>query len=276
MIHEFKTYLTNIKGYSPLTAESYSKDLQTFASWLRQEKKQPRWSQVTRDDIDKYIEYQVNRGLKPATTNRHLASIGALYNYMKRQGLEVENPARYESRRKVVEHVPNTIPLKDIQRAIASSTGDMKIILETLLITGARIQEVLDIRPCDLDVLNSTIRIQGKGKKERLVYTTTENLEHLNNRSKGVGLYDAIFGRWDQREVRENMYYTMRAWSRAKQLSPHAIRHTFATIAAAHGVNATTLAAMMGHNDIRTTQKYVDLGQSKVASAYNQYQQVIN
>ena len=122
MINEFKTYLTSIKGYSPLTAESYGKDLTAFASWMRENKQAPRWSNVTRDDVDAYVKHLVSRGLKPATTNRHLSSIAALYNYMRREGMQVENPARYESRRKVAHHVPNTIPVEDIKRAIASST----------------------------------------------------------------------------------------------------------------------------------------------------------
>ena len=276
MIHEFKTYLVSIKGCSENTVESYGKDLRTFVAYIKQHKTDARWSTITRDDLDEYVIYQSGRGLKPTTTNRHLSAISSLYDYMKRQGMDVENPARYESRRKQAETIVNTIPLEDLKKAIAESDGVIKIIIETLLYTGIRLQELLDIRKQDLDSLNKTIRINGKGNKQRIVYTTADNMNHLQEYAKTMIPSHRLFYTWSQRDVRTAVYETLRPISSARQLSPHAIRHTFATTMAQAGTNATTLMKMMGHTSLKTTQKYIDLGQQRTAEAYMNYQNVIS
>lgn len=275
MIHEFTTYLVSIKGCSENTANAYRKDLRSFVTFIKQQRNDARWSTITRDDLDDYIVYQAQRGLKPATTNRHLASISSLYDYMKRQGMQVDNPARYESRRKQAQTIVNTIPVEDVKKAIEVADGSIKVILETLLYTGIRLQELLDIRRCDLDVMNNIIKIHGKGMKERIVYTTGDNMEHLKTYSQSAGLYDRIFSTWSQREVRAAVYEVLRPLSDAKQVSPHAIRHTFATTMAQAGTNAVTLQKTLGHNSLKTTQKYIDLGQQRTAEAYRNYQNAI-
>lgn len=261
MIQEFKTYLIEVKGYSTNTAAAYEKDLRTFVRFCKEYDTSARWSTISREHLDAYLSYQYKRGLKPATTNRHLASIGALYNYMKRQGYKIDNPSRFESRRKIEKTEPNTIPVEDIKKAASKMHGPLKIITLTLLHTGIRIQELLDITRQDLDVQNNIIKIHGKGKKQRLVYTTPENMKDLVREAGQRRLDAAIFGSWTQEEVRRAMYIAMRPETAAPQVSPHAIRHTFATETAKAGANAPALAKMLGHESIKTTQRYIDSAQ---------------
>lgn len=276
MINEFTTYLVSIRGLSRNTANAYRKDLKTFVTFIRENEKDARWSTITREHLDKYVIYQTERGLKPATTNRHLAAISSLYDYMKREGYKVENPARYESRRKMVETIPNTIPLEDLKKCIQVADGMIKYIIETLLYTGVRIQECLDIRKSDLDAMNNTIKIHGKGMKERIVYTSPENMEHLIKVSQQYTNEQRVFGYWSQREVRHAIYEVLRPLTTASQVSPHAIRHTFATTMSQAGTNAPTLAKILGHESIKTTQKYIDLGQQRTAAAYESYRKAIS
>lgn len=275
MIHEFQTYLTSIKGCSVNTAESYGKDLRSFVAFMKETHKDARWSTITRDDLDEYIIYQGNRGLKATTTNRHLSAISSLYDYMKRQGYDVENPTRYESRRKEAETIINTIPLEDLKEAIKQSTGTIRIMIETLLHTGIRLQEMLDMKKQDLNTTDNTILIHGKGNKERTVHTSADNMAHLVEYCKQSAAHTPIFNLWTQREVRRGIYEALRPVSKARQLSPHAIRHTYATLMAQAGTNATTLMKMMGHTSLKTTQKYIDLGQQRTAEAYMNYQNAI-
>lgn len=275
MISEFQTYLVSIKGLSENTATSYGKDLHTFVAFIRENRTNARWSNITRDDLDDYIIYQSKRGLKATTTNRHLSAISSLYDYMKRQGYQVDNPTRYESRRKEAETIVNTIPLEDIKKAISNADGTIKIMLETLLHTGVRLQELLDIRKKDLNAAEKTILIHGKGNKERTVHTTAENMKHLSDYCQQSAAHLPIFKGWTQRGVRESIYEVLRPVSDARQLSPHAIRHTYATLMAQAGTNATTLMKMMGHNSLKTTQKYIDLAQQRTAEAYRNYQKHI-
>lgn len=265
MIEEFIIYLVNLKGYSANTAMAYRRDLIDFVTWAKANLADARWSRITRTDIDNYIKYCVDTDLKPATTNRRLASISGLYRFFKRQGHDIENPCKYESRRKIAETIPNTIPMAELQEAYNHALGASKIMLGLLATTGMRIQELLDMRYEDIDFEKSSIKVRGKGNKERLLYTSPCYLDTLRT-SHANGASGIIFN-LTQRDARRMIWESLKPYSHAPQLSPHAIRHTFATNQAAHGTNCSTLAEMLGHKDLNTTQKYIDIGQSNIKQA---------
>lgn len=259
MINEFKTYLTSIKGYSPNTAKAYGKDLVTFVQYIKTKDINKRWSTITRDDVDAYIIHLSNTDHKPATLCRHLAAISSVYKYMKRQGLKVDNPCQYESRPKRGSHQPNTIPVADVKAASENAEGIAKIILRLMLETGIRIQELLDIKSEDVEMTAGRIKIKGKGNKERYVYITEGTRQQL--RTIAARNSDKLFGMLNQREVRRIVFENLKKYSSAKQLSPHAIRHTYATEMAKRGMTATTLQKALGHTRLETTQRYIDYGQ---------------
>lgn len=262
MIREFTTYLVSIKGYAENTAKAYEKDLQSFVKYVRTSNPAASWSTLTQKDVDAYVVYLSNTEHKPATICRHIASISALYNYMKREGMSVENIAKYESRPKIGSHLVNTIPVEDIAVAMAKSQGVVKVMLRIFAETGIRVQELLDITSKDIDMKSGTIRIHGKGNKEREVYVSVETLNMMRCQMKSGS--QTIWGDIDQREVRRMVYEALKGNSDARQLSPHAIRHTYATMMAKRGMSATTLQKALGHNKLDTTQKYIDYAQMSV------------
>jgi Site-specific recombinase XerD len=166
MIREFENYLRSIRGYSENTIRAYMSDLKNFVLWVRTHKEGATWSTITREDIDEYMTEQTRRELRPSTINRMLASVGALYKYMQREGYEVENPCKYESRKKMPTTIPDTIPVKKIAQAYKHARGVKKHMLGILATTGLRIQEMLDIRYEDIDFESNTIKVTGKGSKE--------------------------------------------------------------------------------------------------------------
>lgn len=263
MIREYMNYLENIKGYSPNTISSYAKDLQNFVLWVRINIAGARWSTLTRSDIDKYITEMAKVGLKPATTNRHLSAISGIYRYMKREGLMNENPCHFESRRKIAQTIPHTIPINELKTAYENSNGVVKVMLALLISTGIRIQELLDLEWNDINFSDNSLRIQGKGNKQRQVYTSSEYLEILRNVHQNQAQTGKIF-LMNQREARRMIFEALKPYSRAKQLSPHAIRHSFATHLANEGVNSSTIGAILGHKRLETTQKYIDLTDAPV------------
>ena len=260
MITNFTSYLLAIRGYSPRTAEGYAKDCKAFAAWAKANIEDARWSTLSRKDIDRYIMYRVENGIAPATTNRELASISALYRYFIREGLLKTNPARFQSRRKVGFHLPNTIPSEDLQAAYEHSTGLVHVWIGLLATTGIRISELLALRWEDIDFKTCALEIKGKGNKERLVFTTPEYLDLMRQAYERHPTEGRIF-RYSEREARHMLWEALKPYSRAKQLSPHAIRHSFATSLAKQGVNVATIATILGHNRIATTQKYIDMAQ---------------
>lgn len=266
MIKNFTTYLLAIRGYSPRTAEGYAKDCKAFASWAKANIEGARWSTLTRKDIDRYIMYRVENGIAPATTNRELASISALYRYFIREGLMKTNPCRFQSRRKQADKLPNTIPSEDLRNAYNNAVGLVRVWIGLLATTGIRISELLALRWEDIDFKTSSLEIMGKGSKERIVYTSPEYLTELRQAYERKPSEGRIF-RYDQRDARYMLWQALKPYSRAKQLSPHAIRHTYATNLATNGVNVTTIASILGHNRIATTQKYIDMSQANTQAA---------
>ena len=259
MINEFKTYLVSIKGYAVNTAVAYEKDLRAFVQYVQRNATGKRWSTITREDVDRYIIHLSNTNHKPATICRHIASINALYKYMKREGLDVTNPAQYESRPKIGKSIPNTIPVDDLMLAMAKADGTTKILLRIFMETGIRVQELLDIRDNDIDEKAGKIIIRGKGNKEREVYISAETCAMLRAQ-KSCGRA-TVFADLTQREVRSRVWQALKGYTNARQLSPHAIRHTYATAMAGRGMTATTLQKALGHEHLETTQRYIDYAQ---------------
>lgn len=270
MLTRFENYLRNIKGYSERTTSEYLKDLKAFARWAKTHREVAKWSTLTRSDIDEYITQRAKEGIKPATTNRELASISALYRYFIREGLLTSNPARFQSRRKQGEHLPNTIPAEDLQQAYAHSVGVVHVWIGLLSTTGIRISELLDLKWEDIDFKACSLEIHGKGNKDRIVYTTAEYLDLMRQAYERNPIEGRIF-RYSERQARYMLWEALKPYSRAKQLSPHAIRHTFATTLARQGVNVATIATILGHNRISTTQKYIDMAQMDCRAVSAQY-----
>ena len=270
MLTRFENYLRNIKGYSERTCSEYLKDLKGFAKWAKTYKEGARWSTLTRSDIDEYITMRAKEGIKPATTNRELSAISALYRYFIREGLMTSNPARFQSRRKQGEHLPNTIPSEDLRKAYAHSVGVVHVWIGLLSTTGIRISELLGLNWEDIDFKACSLEIHGKGNKDRIVYTTAEYLDLMRQAYERNPTEGRIF-RYSERDARHMIWEALKPWSRAKQLSPHAIRHTFATTLARQGVNVATIATILGHNRIATTQKYIDMAQMDCRAVSAQY-----
>lgn len=253
-------YLRNIKGYSENTCKAYEKALHKFVRSVRSARPDVTWSTITRKDIDMFMFTLRNKGTHASSINLYLSAISSQYKFFYREGLKVENPVKYESRQKVGETIPNTIPQRDLKRAFELATGDGRLMLGLLYSTGMRIQELLDLTYRDIDVDNYRIKVRGKGNKQRYTYTTEEVLQYFKG-IKNVHDPDAKIFDYTQREARYLIWQLVSPFTEAKQCSPHAIRHTFATLAAKAGASSMMIAKALGHRDIRTSQKYVNMAE---------------
>lgn len=266
MIQEFAQYLGSLKGYSDNTVKAYKKDCQEFAHYIKQHTTCQGWRDITRKEVDAYIVSLANKGLSPSSTNRKLSSISAIFKYMQREGMDVQNPCKYESRRKVGERIPSTINPDEIREAYEQARGNAKIMLGVLASTGIRISELLRLTWDDVDLTNCVLTVHGKGMRDRQVICSREVAELLEERKQGRDLHCIIFG-MGQRTARHIIWEALQPYSIAKQLSPHAIRHTFATEMAKQGANTATIAKILGHKHISTTQKYIDMAQIPATNA---------
>ena len=262
MIKEYIEYISSVRGYSPRTCEAYDNALRNFATWANANLERPRWRDITRHVIDLYVKDAERQGAAPSTTNQRLAAIGGLYAYMKREGYRVNNPCEFESRRKIAVTVPNTIPTEQLRNAYRHSIGVVRVMLGILITTGIRISELMNLQFHDIDTENNTIKVHGKGAKERVVSIPSEQLVELKAVKEHCNKNGYIFT-IPERMARKMIHEALKPYCTAPQLSPHAIRHTFATNLAAQGVNVCTISSILGHEHMETTQKYIDIAAAR-------------
>lgn len=266
MIQEFIKDLLSIKGQSTNTAAAYRRDLMQFVQFINEHYQGARWSTITPDMVEHYVMTLVSLGELPTTTNRKLSAISALYRYMLRHGMDVTNPAQFTCRRKIAEKVPNTIDPGQLKAAYDNAIGSTKVMLGLLITTGIRIGELLAIRWEDVNISARTITIHGKGNKERLVSVPERQLEELSYVISRQNPKETIF-KYSQFETRCMIYQALTPYCQAKQLSPHAIRHTYATEMAKAGATAPTIALALGHRNLKTTQHYIDFAKAAEPSS---------
>lgn len=264
MIETFVKYLETNRGLSPLTIEVYKKRLQRFARYLGEHYSGVRWSIVTKEMVDSYVTDLVDDGQAPASIKQHIAAIRTLYKTMQALGYQGENPARYVSTPKKAKRLPQTIEPEAITKALSSSSTppQAKAIIAIIYETGVRLQELLDLQAADISSTDRSIKIHGKGRKERTVYYGELTKQY------GGKLHSSSL---TQRDARRLVWEALKPYSEAPQLSPHAIRHTFASRLLDKGAPIEFISKLLGHQNTNTTDIYAQLSNSRARELYNQY-----
>lgn len=270
MIKEFQNYLSAVKGYSDNTVVAYGKDLKDFVHYMLTIKEAPTWSTVIAEEVQGYVVDMHDRQLNNTTIKRRVSAIRSLFNYMKVEGLLQQNPARFTQTPKCLKKLPNVIDINSIVDAVTSESNPLKVrcMLALLLETGVRLQELLDLRTEHFNGKEHSIRILGKGGKERMVYYGDLTKELLN---RYVGHRQGRIFWEEQRDARRLVFETLRKYSNARQLSPHAIRHTFATCMLNNGADIKAIQDLLGHESVKTTERYAQLTQQATREQYNMF-----
>lgn len=266
MIHEYLTYLQQNRHYSENTVKAYQQDLHHFISWAKPHGL--RWSTLTKQDIDAYVASQYKQ-TAPSTINRRITALRTMLRWAMINGKVANNPARFVQAVKTTTSLPTVADKDALNRYMATeATTDKTVIVQALLAvlmdTGIRLQEAIDIRIEDINNQEKSIRIHGKGKKERIVYYTDRLIKYcykVGNRRLGY-----LLPINDQMTLRYMMYDELRPYTRTH---PHAIRHLWATEAISKGANIKAVAALMGHESVKTTERYTHITNEWLKSQYN-------
>lgn len=264
MKKEFLEYLRTNKGYSENTTKAYDKDITAFANWATQNLDTPRWSTIKQEDIENYVSSMHRNGYAAETVIRRVSSLRTFYKWLQyQQKLEV-NPARYVSTPKRQETLPETVTTENIKQALRNPklTLTTKVMIAMMSETGIRVQEMLDLNGEDVDKTNRTLRIHGKGNRERLVYYGQQTANLLT-----LWMPQEVKGKlfWvDQRDVRSQLYEAMRT-------HPHALRHTFATAMVNNGASLQAIQQQLGHKSVKTTERYARMGTPQAHQQYLQF-----
>ncbi len=269
---KFIHYLNIEQGVSPHTLRAYREDLKEFASFIDKDLKG-----IDNLDIRSFLASLHNRKLKKSSISRKLATIRSFFKYLHREGHVTKNPAKLVSSPKVPRNLPKFLDIDETFSLMNTPRGDTfkatrdKAILELLYSSGLRVSELTSLDVVDLDNKESVVRVKGKGRKERIVPIGSKAMEALQNylpervslKKKSPALFlNTRGGRLTQRSVSRILVQYSRMIHLEGDLSPHTLRHTFATHLLHEGADLRSIQELLGHSSLSTTQKYthVDIG----------------
>lgn len=257
MIREYLYYLANNKMYSENTIRRYECVLSSFAKAMRG----GRWSLITRQDVENYLSSLHTSANTKASA---LSAIRGLFSFACSHYGLAENPCRFISSPALPRLTPHIVGYEVINKAI-SSTEDKRMKLAIMLMSrcGLRVSEVLPLTVEDLS--NEKLIVRGKGNKDRYIYIPSYIIS-LAQSIQGTG---AIYASYTDRAFRYNIWVIFKALG--YDVSPHMLRHSFASKLANDGMPLNHLQMLLGHESIKTTQIYLHADNQRVRESYYQY-----
>lgn len=275
------------KGLSENTLSSYRRDLSQFAEWLNAHKLTLLICQ--RKDVQKYLAWRIKEKLRASSTSRMLSCLRGFYRYLLREELIKENPVHLIESPKRGRPLPKTLTESDVENLLeAPDVNDPvqyrdRAMLELLYATGLRVSELVSLQLHEINLNQGVIRVMGKGGKERLVPIGEEAITWLKSYfrdARPVLLNDKVSdvafpSRRAQQMTRQTFWHRIKRHALVagidKPLSPHVLRHAFATHLLNHGADLRVVQMLLGHSDLSTTQIYTHVAQHRLQSLHQQH-----
>ena len=289
MISEFLDYISNIRRYSLNTIRSYSYDLEEYYLFCKDFDPQKDFIKLDHIAIQSYMQYLSRKGLNAKTLARNLATIKSFYKYMLINKIIKINSAKLIRTPKINRELPHYLSLKEAQDILQLPIGNdekalrERLILELFYATGIRISELINITIEDIRIEEGIIHIMGKGGKERIVMIGEETaqslrnyLDEMDNRQQSIKsyLFPALRVSTKRSISPKTVFNIVKKYlkiiSNDEKLSPHSLRHTFATHMLDNGADLMAIKDMLGHNSLSSTQIYTHLQPKKLKKIYNQ------
>ncbi|GAB4536083.1 MAG: tyrosine recombinase XerC [Thermodesulfovibrionia bacterium] len=278
-IRDFIQSLRAERDISRHTEKAYINDLQEFITFID---KAPQ--EIDNLDIRAFLASLHEKGLKRTSISRKLATIRSFFKYLHREGIVKKNPARLVSNPRLSRALPRFLSIDDTFSLMDAPEGETfratrdKAILELLYSSGLRVSELVSLDMADLDIKDGLIRVKGKGKKERIVPIGSKAMDAIRNylpeRITKRRLSPAVFlnnhgGRLTDRSVRRILSIYSRLLNLKGRVSPHAMRHTFATHMLHGGADLRSIQELLGHSSLSTTQRYTHVDITHLADVYD-------
>lgn len=277
-IPKFLTYLEVEKNYSDHTIVNYRIDLDEFFDFL----KDIPFKDVDYPVLRRYVAYIRGKNLKPRSVARKLSCIRSFFKFLHREGIVEKNPATLLITPKLDKKLPNFLSEEETVRLIEAPKTDKvselrdKAIFETLYSTGIRVSELVGLNDNSVDMIGNVARVLGKGKKERLVPIGEKAIEAIREYTAvRPGKSQALFlnksgQRLTTRSIRNIINKHLLRTGMLKKVSPHALRHSFATHLLDRGADLRSVQELLGHMNLSTTQIYTHLTTEKLKNVYDQ------
>ncbi len=287
-IDNFLDALWSERGLSKNTLEAYGRDLKAFATWLAKNNKD--LLSVMNADIQSYIAFCGKGGSKASSLARSVSSLRRFYRYQLREGRITEDPSALIESPKLGRPLPGTLSESQVDALLeAPDINDPiglrdRAMLELLYATGLRVTELVSLELSQLSLQQGVVRVIGKGNKERLVPMGDEAvvwLEKYKNEArpdllKGKDISPSLFvTRRGSGMTRQAFWYLIKKHALlvgiSQKISPHTLRHAFATHLLNHGADLRVVQLLLGHSDLSTTQIYTHVAKARLQSLHQEH-----
>lgn len=272
------------KNYSKYTIKNYQKDLYLFLEYLN-ENNIKKYNDVEYQDIRLYINYLYDLKYNNKTISRHISTLRSFFKYLKVKNVINENPTILISNPKLDKKLPKYLNYEDTEKLLNSFDNNNiiglrnSLILEMLYSTGIRVSELTNVRINDISIDTKSIKITGKGNKQRIVYFGSKCFELINlylKKSYPVLNKDNIDylllsktgKKINDREIRKIIDLAASIAGINMKISPHVLRHTYATHMLDGGADLRSVQELLGHSNLSTTQIYTHLTNEKIRNVY--------
>jgi integrase/recombinase XerD len=286
LIERFSDMLWMENGLSQNTLSSYVNDLSGLSAWLQGQDLS--LISATREKLLSYLSHCVQHGYSPRTTARLLSCLRRLYQYLLRENMIAVDPSLQIDSPKLGRPLPGTLTEQQVETLLAVPNIDTlegfrdKVMLEVLYATGLRVTELVSLTIDQVNMRQGLVRVTGKGNKERLVPLGEEALDWLGrykNTRKGLlkgCIGDALFPtRRGSSMTRQAFWYLLKRYAKQADikvpLSPHTLRHAFASHLLNHGADLRVVQLLLGHADLSTTQIYTHVARERLKELHAEH-----
>ena len=276
------------KGLSQNTLDSYRSDLEQFSSWLK--KNNLSYLKTSKKEILSYLSFLFQKGLGSKTVARKLSSLKSFFRYLVFKSIIPNDPSSEVETPKLLKSIPKSISEKEVEALLAAPDEKTdiglrdKTMIETLYSCGLRISELTNLELLNLNLRQGVIRVIGKGQKERLVpmgdqligllelYISSSRKNLLNKRHSDF-LFLSTRG---QRMTRQSFWHRIKHYCLASgfepdKISPHVLRHAFATHLLNNGADLRVVQLLLGHSDLNTTQIYTEVARQRLKRLHTEH-----
>jgi integrase/recombinase XerD len=285
----FTHYLAVERRLSPHTQRVYERDVRAWLGALPQRRNAEVATLLTRDGVVKFLDRSRASGLSPRSLARRMAGLRAFCRYLKQEGVLAVDPLLDLQTPRPPQRLPHFLSLDEVEHLLRRPPLDRPrglrdaAMLEVLYATGLRVSELVALPMSALHLAEGWIKVRGKGGKERLIPLgeqavtrlqayLTGGRERLMRGGRTVQVF--VNGRGEGM-TRQGFWKLLRGYAQqagiTKPLSPHILRHSFATHLLEHGADLRSVQQMLGHSDISTTQIYTHVLEARLRAAYQRY-----
>lgn len=277
LVEEFLSYLRVERNASPLTIRNYGADIAAFCAWFEVKTKQRcDWTRLDQFHLRGYLVHLTERHFDRATIHLKMSALRSLFKWLVRAERVKQSPVVGLTLPKKARKLPKFLTIQQIEALLAAPENVRdKAILEVLYSAGLRVHELVQLNDDDVDLLGEVVRVRGKGKKERLaplggpaIEALQKYLDFRQRSARGPLFVNRFCKRLTARSVQRMLKKYLLAVGLDPSLSPHKLRHSFATHMLDAGADLRSVQELLGHANLSSTQIYTHITPERLKKVY--------